>query len=142
MTKPRGRPWPKGVSGNAAGRPRGPGETGKMRAALGERLAEVIAAVVARALDGDMQAARLVLERVLPALRPVEPAQAVTLPGETLTEQGRAVLAAVASGNLAPGQGAALMGALGTLAKLTETDTLDQRIAALEMAQARREGSG
>ena len=39
------------------------------------------------------------------------------LPDGTLTEQGQAVLAAVASGELATGQGAALLTALGTLAK-------------------------
>ena len=63
-------------------------------------------------------------------------AAALTLPDRTLTEQGRAVVAAVAAGELAPGQGASLLASLGTLAKLTETDELEWRIAQLEQRQA------
>ena len=56
-----------------------------------------------------------------------------TLPtSASLTDQGRAVLAAVAAGELAPSQGAALIGALGTMAKIHEVDELERRIAALE----------
>ena len=55
----------------------------------------------------------------------------------SLTDQGRAVLASVAAGELAPGQGAALLGAIGTLARLTEIDELTARITALEGQNAR-----
>lgn len=48
------------------------------------------------------------------------------------TAQGRAVLSAVAAGELAPGQGAALLGAIGTLARVTEIDDLTARIEKLE----------
>ena len=41
-------------------------------------------------------------------------------------------LAAVAAGELAPGQGAALLGAIGTLARMAEVDELARRIEALE----------
>ena len=57
---------------------------------------------------------------------------ALALPAGTLTDQGRAVVAAIAAGKLAPSQGAALLASLGTLAKLTEADELKRRIAALE----------
>ena len=50
----------------------------------------------------------------------------------TLTDQGRAVLASVAAGELAPGQGAALLGAIGTLARVAEFDELNARIKFLE----------
>jgi hypothetical protein len=61
---------------------------------------------------------------------------ALQLPeGGTLTAQGRAVLSAVAGGEIAPGQGAALLGAIGTLARVTEIDELTARIAALEEQQ-------
>ena len=53
-------------------------------------------------------------------------------PDGTLTDQGRAVLHSVADGVLAPSQGAALLGAIGTLARVTELDELESRIAALE----------
>ncbi|MBK8664993.1 MAG: hypothetical protein IPN21_03505 [Burkholderiales bacterium] len=78
------------------------------------------------------QAARLLLERAVAPLRAMEPAQALTLPDGTLTEQGRAVLAAVAAGELAPGQGSALLSAIGALARVAEIDELVRRIEALE----------
>ena len=84
------------------------------------------------ALAGDVQAARLLLERALPPIKPVEQPQPLSLPDGTLTEQGRAVLAAVAAGELAPGQGAALLGAIGTLARVAEVDELARRIEVLE----------
>ncbi|MCK6417296.1 MAG: hypothetical protein L6Q63_17510 [Giesbergeria sp.] len=83
-----------------------------------------------------MQAARLLLERALPPIKAVEATQALSLPDGTLTEQGRAVLASVAAGELAPGQGAALLGAIGTLARVAEIDELTQRITALENRHA------
>lgn len=70
--------------------------------------------------------------RVIPPLRATEEAALLALPSGTLTEQGRAVLGAVASGELAPGQGAALLAAIGTLARVVELDELARRVAALE----------
>ena len=58
--------------------------------------------------------------------------QSLTLPDGTLTEQGRAVIASIRDGELSPTQGATLLTALGALAKLTEADDLERRIAALE----------
>lgn len=129
--KPAGR-WQPGESGNPSGRRPGSGEVAKLRAAIAEHLPGIVAQLVEAAKAGDVQAARLLLERVIPPVKAAEAAQAVALPGETLTDQGRAFLAAVAAGELAPGQGAALLGALGTLAKLAEADELERRIAALE----------
>jgi hypothetical protein len=88
--------------------------------------------VTAQALEGDVQAARLLLERTVAPLKAVEPTQPLTLPNGTLTEQGRAVLASVADGALAPGQGAQLVAAIGQLARVAEVDELAARIAALE----------
>ena len=86
-----------------------------------------------KALEGDVGAARLLLERAVAPLKAIEPVQALTLPDGTLTDQGRAVLRSVADGELAPSQGAALLGAIGTLARVTEMDELESRIAALEV---------
>lgn len=124
--------WKPGQSGNPAGRPPGVGEVGKLRAAIGERVPELLSAMMDRALEGDVGAARLLLERAIAPLKAAEQTQALTLPDGTLTEQGRAVLAAVAAGQLAPGQGAALVSAIGTLARVTEIDELAKRIEKLE----------
>lgn len=124
--------WKPGQSGNPKGRPAGTGEVAKMRAALADVLPAVLDTVKAKALEGDMGAARLLLERVLPPLKAVEPAQALTLPDGTLTDQGRAVLASVAAGELSPSQGAQLLAAIATLGKVAELDELAKRIEALE----------
>ena len=92
----------------------------------------LVAVLLERALAGDIGAARLLLKRTVAPLKASEEAANLTLPVGSLTEQGRAVLTAIAAGNLAPGQGATVLAALGTLAKLAEADELDRRVAALE----------
>jgi len=124
--------WKPGQSGNPKGRPAGAGEVARLRAAIAGNVPAILESLTAAALAGDVQAARLLLERTLPAIKPVEATQALSLPNGTLTEQGRAVLAAVTAGELAPGQGAQLLAAIGTLGKVIEIDELAVRIAALE----------
>ena len=124
--------WKPGESGNPAGRKPGTGEVARLRSAIAEHVPSLIQTLIERALSGDVGAARLLLERVIPPLKASEEAALLTLPDGTLTEQGRAVLRAVGEGELAPGQGATLLSSLGTLAKLTETDDLAQRIESLE----------
>ena len=128
--------WKPGQSGSPKGRPPGVGYVSKLRAAIAVDVPDILQTVVTAAKGGDTQAARLILERVLPALKAVEPAQALTLPDGSLTDQGRAVLASVASGELAPGQGAQLMTAIGTLARVAEVEELAARVAALESKHA------
>ncbi len=128
--------WAKGTSGNPAGRPKGRGDVAKVRAAIAEHVPALIAKLVDSALAGDIGAARLLLERTIAPLKASEEKTEMTLPDGSLTEQGRAVIAAIASGDLAPGQGAALLASLGTLAKLTEADEHEQRIKALEEKHA------
>ena len=131
--KPPAAAWKPGQSGNPKGRPAGTGEVGKLRAAIAKRVPDLLDAMLAKALDGDVGAARLLLERAIAPLKAMEPTLALTLPDGTLTDQGRAVLRSVANGVLAPSQGAALLGAIGTLARVTEIDELETRIAALEV---------
>ena len=69
-------------------------------------------------------------------MKAIEQAVALQLPdGGTLTAQGRAVLSAVALGDLAPGQGAQLLAAIGSLARVTEIDELNARLTILEEKQ-------
>ena len=130
--KPPAHAWRPGQSGNPAGKPPGSGELQKLRAAIGQHVPEIINQLVAAARGGDIQAARLILERVLPSVKAIEQAQTLDLPEGTLTDQGRAVMRSVAAGELAPGQGAALLTAIGTLGKIAELDELAARITALE----------
>ncbi len=129
--------WPKGMSGNPRGRRPGSGEVAKLRAAIAQHLPTIIERLVAAALQGDVSAARLLLERVCPPLKATEEAAPLALPDGTLTAKGAAVLGAVAAGTLGPSQGAALLGAIGTLARVVEVDELAHRIEALEAAHAK-----
>lgn len=135
QTKKRPGRWKSGESGNPAGRPPGAGEVSKLRAAIGERVPELLAAMMDKALEGDVGAARLLLERAVAPLKATEQMQALSLPDGTLTEQGRAVLASVAAGQLSPGQGAQLLAAIGSLARVTEIDELSARLTKLEEKQ-------
>ena len=130
MSKSQFKP---GQSGNPRGRPKAKVTTTELRARLAKETDRIIDSVVQAALQGDTQAARLILERIIPAFKPIE--QPVLLPVNVdagLTEQGRAVLSSVAAGELSPAQGAALVGAIGTLARVAEIDELAKRVAALE----------
>jgi hypothetical protein len=132
MTEKKPGRWKAGESGNPRGRRPGTGEVGKLRAAIGKHVPTIIKKLVAAAQGGDVGAARLLLERVLPPVKAVEQTQPMTLPDGDLTAKGHAVLAAAAKGEIAPAQAAALIGALGTLARVAEIDDLARRIEALE----------
>jgi hypothetical protein len=127
--------WKAGQSGNAKGRPTGTGEVGKLPAAIAKHVPEILSKLVEAAKAGDVASARLLLARVIPPVRASEESVSLALPDGTLTEQGRAVPAAVASGVVAPTQGAALIAALGAMGKLTEPDELTRRVQALEQKQ-------
>ena len=127
--------------GNKAspGRPPGRGAVAEMRDALAADLGGIIDTVRAKAMAGDMQAARIILDRLVPSLRPVEIPTAVSMPaGATLAGQAQAVIDAAAAGELAPSQAAQIVTALGGVAKIIEATELLKRIEALESLTAVR----
>lgn len=143
MTKPKANKtsFKPGQSGNPAGRTPGHGEVAKLRKSIADHIPDIITSLVTQAKGGDVAASRLLLERVFPAIKPVEQAQAIKLPEGTLTEQGGAVLAAIASGELAPGQGAQLLAAIGTLGKVAKFDELEARLSAIEKSKRPNNGN-
>jgi len=109
-----------------------------MRAALATDLHQIIETLKAQALAGDAQAIRIILDRVLPSLRPVELPAALTLPaGGTLADHAHAVVQAAADGDIAPSQASQIVTALGGVAKIVETTELIKRIEALEAKSAK-----
>jgi hypothetical protein len=127
----------KSESGNPRGRPKGTGEIGRLRAAIAEAMPGILAVLTEKAQAGDVQAARLLLERVLPPVKPIELPAPVPLEGATLTDQGRAVLRLLAAGEIGPMQAAALLGAVGQLAHVAELDDLARRVELLEKGGSR-----
>lgn len=132
MKKTLNAPWKPGQSGNPNGRPKGTGEVAKLRAGIAKHVPTIVERLVTQAEGGDVQAARLLLERVIPPMKAAEATAPIAMAGETLVEQGQAVLSAAAAGQLAPGQASQLLAGLAALAKLIETQDLEARISALE----------
>lgn len=124
----------KGVSGNPAGRPPNSGLAGRLRKAIADDADEILQAVIDQAKAGDLTAAKILLDRIVPALKPE--AQAVQIGalsgGGDLVSKADAVIHAVGSGELAPDTAAQLISAVATLAKVIEIDQLEKRLADLE----------
>lgn len=128
--------WKKGESGNPTGKPAGVrNKATVMVQSIMERGAQEIAeAVVGLAKEGDLSAARLVLERLLPPAkeRPISLALPSTDTAGGIAEAQQAILQAVAAGDLLLGEGTALSSIVEARRKAVETLQLEQRITALE----------
>lgn len=123
-----------GRSGNPKGRPRGAkNKANALRSRIVEEIPGIVDNLIEAAKGGDMQAARLLIERAIPTLRAEEALVTLDLPQDApLSEQGAAILRAVADGLITPSQGAAMVQSLAGLARIIEVSELEERIAALE----------
>ncbi len=122
-----------GHSGNPAGRPRS--ESAALRQQLAERADEVLRTVLDAALSGDMAAARMILDRVLPPLRPQS--ESVRIPIETGASPAAAagaILNAAVAGSITPDAAVQLLSAAASLSRIIETEELRVRLEALERA--------
>ena len=132
----RGRPFPKGQSGNPSGRPQGSRNKATLALeALMDGQAETITQkAVDLALEGDTTALRLCLERILSPRksRPVNIALPEVKTAEGVAEAQGAVVQAVANGELTPEEGSTITGILEARRKAIETQDHESRIAALE----------
>ena len=128
--------WKPGQSGNPKGRPRGSRNRVTLiaLAAMEEGADAIARKVVEMAKGGDISAARLVLERLVPPTkeRPIFVALPDTTTAEGVAKAQAAILQAVAAGDVLPGEAAALSGIVEARRKAIETQELEQRISALE----------
>ena len=114
-----------GHSGNPGGRS---GQTQAIREKLAAGADAVTRKVMAAAKKGDMQACRLILERLVPPIKPAaEPVQ-FHLDDTDLPSAARSILRAVADGHLAPDQGKSLIDGLGAVARVIEVAELQKAI--------------
>lgn len=127
--------WKKGQSGNPAGRRKADTGRAALREQIAEHLPAVITKLIAMAKAGDVQAARTLLERVLPPARPE--ALPIVLPAvgaaRGFAEQAEALFKAAVSGEMAPDVAARLLSGVAQAARTAEIDDLAKRIAALEL---------
>ena len=128
MPTPKFKP---GVSGNPAGRPKGQHPAHKLRNAIVESMPQIIENLVNLAKNGDVQAAKVLLDRVCPTLKPQ--AMPISLPvNGSLAEQGGEIIKATMSGQIPPDIGSQLITALANQAKIVEIDDVLKRLDALE----------
>lgn len=140
--KPPGTAWKPGQSGNPEGRKPGTRNRATVLAeSILEKDVEEIARVVTDAAkEGDLQAARLVIERLVPPRR--ERPIAMDLPEiktlDGVSDAQAAILQAVAAGELLPTEGTILSNIVEQRRKSIETQDLEQRIAALEQEREKK----
>jgi hypothetical protein len=120
----------KGKSGNTKGRPKSMTAT-LLRQAINDDMPDILNKLIELAKGGDVQAIKLVLERVCPALK--SQAVPINLPFvESLAGQGNEIIRATMQGQIPPDIGSQLISALANQAKIIEVDELTKRIEALE----------
>lgn len=126
--------WQPGQSGNPKGRPTGSRNKKNVIAEEFEKDGSAVARVVMNAaLEGDMQAANMVLQRLSPPLR--ARAEKVTFeltPDAPLHQQANQVLASVADGSIDPETGKLLIDCIQSVAGIRAVDELEARLIALE----------
>jgi len=146
---PKNGRFPRGKSGNLSGRP--PGRRNKATLAAEQLLEgeaeQLTRKAIAMAKEGDIQAMRLCLERLMPVrkercltldLKPVQKPNDLPL---TFAD----VLTAVGEGRITPGEGSALANVMTSHMQAIETNDLVARLQALEsdrdeMRRLRRQG--
>ncbi len=131
-------PYAPGESGNPAGRPRGArGRAAVLRESIDAAIPQVIETLVRQAVEGDVSASRLLIERVLPPIRATGPSVEVEIAGYAtgdLASRAEAVVSALGKGQISVDLAGSLMSALSAQAGITETSDLIQRITRLEEA--------
>lgn len=121
----KGGKWKPGQSGNPGGRS---GQTQAIRAKLAKGAAAVTAKVLEAAKGGDMQACRLILERLVPPIKPTAETVCFELDDTDLPSAAKSILRAVAAGELPPDQGKALIEGLGAVARVIEVAELQKAV--------------
>ena len=141
MAKTRGRPFQPGNPGKPKGARHKATFIGEKMAieTLMEDDAEGVARrVIAAAKDGDMTAARLVLERIYPVRkgRPVHLGLPTVETAADLLTALSEVVATMARGEITPEEAVVVANVIEAKRRTFETVELEQRIAALEEAKA------
>lgn len=133
MSRTESGQFAKGRSGNPSGRPKGAlGKATRWREALEPHGDQLFKTAVEHALNGDMQALKLCLERISPAIKPSSDPVMFDLSGETLSQKAESVLQAIADGVIDVDSGRKLIGAISDLGRIIEVDSILERLEALE----------
>ena len=120
-----------GVSGNPKGKPKDKTPATLLRKSIAEAMPEIILSLIEQAKAGDVAAAKCLLDRVCPTLKPQ--AMPICLPvNGTLAEQGNEIIRATMGGQIPPDIGSQLITALSNQGKLVELQELTERLQRIE----------
>jgi hypothetical protein len=120
-----------GQSGNPKGKPKNKTPATLLRKSISDNMPEIIIKLVEQAKNGDVAAAKVLLDRCCPALKPQ--AMAINLPvNGTLAEQGDEIIRATMGGLIPPDIGSQLITALSNQGKLIELQELTERLYRIE----------
>ncbi len=139
--KQRGRPFPKGRSGNPRGRPPGARNAATM---LAEQLLDgeaetLIRKAIQKAKQGNLPALRMCLDRILPSRREL-PVHFMLPELGSASDAATAMAAianAVACGELTPAEAGELCKLVETYVRTIEASDIERRLQALEEGQPR-----
>lgn len=122
-----------GESGNPAGRPPRNTNAHKLRQAITDSLPEVIEVLINQAKAGDTTAAKILLDRALPALKPQADSVSFDIAhNDTLATVGQSVIDATSRGELSTDSANGVMAMLTAQTKIIESTDLLERIEKLE----------
>ena len=129
-------PFSPGISGNPTGRPRGNTSSLIIKEALAAVFEDgesgLIKNICESAKAGDIQAATILINRLYPALKPVQEVTPFTLAGDNPAEQAQSVLAAVAGGQIPVEIGVQLIAAISQTLQIMEVTELAERLEQIE----------
>jgi hypothetical protein len=120
-----------GVSGNPKGKPKDKTPATLLRKSIAEAMPDIILTLIEQAKGGDVAAAKCLLDRVCPTLKPQ--AMPICLPvNGSLVEQGGEIVRATLAGQIPPDIGSQLITALSNQGKLVELQELAERLQSIE----------
>ena len=130
--------WKKGESGNPAGRPRGLTPHEQLRKLLDPHAPQLVEQAVQLALSGDTAALKMCLDRCIPTLKPAQSPIEFDGDGSSLADRGASVLQAMANGQLAPTDTAAILQSLTSQVRLLEETEFRERLERLEASHEKK----
>jgi len=139
-------PFIKGQSGNPGGRGKGTVNKRSITAAAiakynkehqnCDALGDIMGKMIDLAKEGDIQAAKLVIDRVEPSYKSILPSVTLGRMPKDLFKRGERILSLIASGDISPDIGRELLSSITILLKVQEQTELENRLKTLEDANA------
>lgn len=125
-----------GQSGNPNGRPKGIiDKRAQLRSAFESESKNIMAVVIKAAKDGDLQACKMILDRIIPTLKPHTAPITINQPlPDNVSSIAHTFIEEASKGDMPPDTAALLVSAVGTLARVIEVDELKARIESLELS--------